>query len=124
MKINDAFRFNAKPCKACGAAFSVFASYQEDPARKLLVDARFGGKAMKTLHFWRADNGTSYEMNYWGGNELEFTCSCGRNRLASPVVGKYNPGKVCNARCQASTGHQCECSCRGKNHGAGHEARA
>ena len=25
----------------------------------------------------------------------------------------------CDARCQNSTGHVCECSCRGKNHGHG-----
>jgi hypothetical protein len=43
---------------------------------------------------------------------------CGRAIAAAPVRGTYAPDKKCNAKCLASTGHDCECSCGGKNHGA------
>lgn len=36
------------------------------------------------------------------------------------VCGKYNPAKVCNARCMGATTGACECSCGGKNHGSSH----
>jgi hypothetical protein len=36
------------------------------------------------------------------------------------VEFKSNPSlHACGPRCQNATGHQCECSCQGKNHGKG-----
>ena len=35
-----------------------------------------------------------------------------------PIVGHYNASVKCNARCTGATGHLCECSCGGVNHGA------
>lgn len=43
---------------------------------------------------------------------------CGDMRRATPVKGKVSPAHVCNAKCLASHGFTCECSCGGKNHGA------
>lgn len=43
---------------------------------------------------------------------------CGKSRVAKPVRGRFNAAVACNAKCQSSHGHQCECSCGGKNHGA------
>lgn len=45
---------------------------------------------------------------------------CGLHRGASPVRGTVSTKHVCGAKCLASTGPSCECSCGGKNHGAGH----
>lgn len=45
-------------------------------------------------------------------------CSCGRFVTLHPVLGKYNPDKVCSAKCMSATGPSCECSCAGKNHGS------
>lgn len=122
MKINDAFRFNGS--HKCGAKFSVFASYQWDPSREALPQRRneWGNMAFVRVDFWRADDGREFSDCAQGG--IVYVCTCGVPCRARPVLGKYNPGKACNAKCQASTGHQCECSCRGKNHGAGHEVRA
>lgn len=50
----------------------------------------------------------------------EVTC-CGRRVSMIGVKGVYNPSKKCDARCTDATGHNCECKCGGKNHGAGHE---
>jgi len=43
---------------------------------------------------------------------------CGAPRHAIAVRGTYSAKKLCGARCMASTGPSCECSCGGKNHGA------
>jgi len=47
------------------------------------------------------------------------TCVCGKRVKLMPVKGVYNPDVVCNAKCTASKGFNCECSCGGKNHGSG-----
>jgi hypothetical protein len=44
--------------------------------------------------------------------------ACGRPRYAKQIVGRYSARHTCGARCMASTGPSCECSCGGKNHGA------
>lgn len=43
--------------------------------------------------------------------------SCGQERKARLVRGTYNPAHKCNAKCLASHGHVCDCSCGGRNHG-------
>ncbi len=54
-------------------------------------------------------------------NDFCIACrGCGRNRGAKMVQGKFSTKHVCGAKCLASTGPSCECSCGGKNHGAGH----
>lgn len=47
---------------------------------------------------------------------------CGQPRNATAVRGKYSAKHVCGARCMASTGPSCECSCGGKNHGSSYAA--
>jgi hypothetical protein len=40
--------------------------------------------------------------------------------VARIIHRKSNPSNhKCDARCQHAKGHNCECSCGGKNHGAG-----
>lgn len=51
--------------------------------------------------------------------EIVVSCrGCGRSRRARLVAGRYNPKHECNAKCMASKGPSCECSCGGKNHGS------
>ncbi len=47
---------------------------------------------------------------------------CGINRGAAPVRGRISLRHTCGAKCLESKGFTCECSCGGKNHGAGQEA--
>jgi hypothetical protein len=54
------------------------------------------------------------------GNVCLLCRGCNRPRNARSVRGKFSAKHECNAKCLASTGFQCECSCGGKNHGAGH----
>lgn len=47
-------------------------------------------------------------------------CACGApvSRNWKALKGTFSAKHECNAKCLASTGHQCECSCGGKNHGS------
>lgn len=51
---------------------------------------------------------------------LTEVCVCGAKVNMMCVTGKVNPDIKCNARCRNATGHTCECSCGGKNHGGNH----
>ena len=42
---------------------------------------------------------------------------CGREVTLRAVVGKFSVGHKCDARCETSKGHNCECACGGANHG-------
>jgi hypothetical protein len=57
----------------------------------------------------------------WGGIVIKCR-GCGIERDAKLIRGRVNPAHECNAKCLASTGFQCECSCGGKNHGGAHAA--
>lgn len=51
------------------------------------------------------------------GDQYSMCWRCGNPVKTQPVRGKYSAKKICNARCLASTGPNCECSCAGANHG-------
>lgn len=55
--------------------------------------------------------------HFMGSNCLSCR-KCLKAVYAKPVRGKFSTKHVCNAKCLASTGTVCECSCAGKNHGA------
>lgn len=56
--------------------------------------------------------------------ELAMRCrACDKANKAVAVRGKYVPSIACNAKCLSSKSAVCECSCGGKNHGAGWSAR-
>ena len=48
---------------------------------------------------------------------------CGYRVPFALVHGTTNSSIVCSAKCSASKGHVCECSCGGQNHGAAYESR-
>jgi hypothetical protein len=56
------------------------------------------------------------------GNLVIRCRKCNKARRAGSVKGKYSARHECNAKCLASTGTACECSCGGKNHGASYHA--
>jgi hypothetical protein len=53
---------------------------------------------------------------------LSRTCpDCDSYKVTVNVVkGTVVESKVCDGRCMAATGPNCECSCGGENHGGGH----
>jgi hypothetical protein len=106
---SSSVRINGKCC-ACGRRFSLL-------VRETLKGARGskGGHARSAVdasgRSWYDPDGSGYWVR----------CDCGKCLRARPVVGKLNPGIKCNSRCEGATGHVCECSCGGKNHGASAE---
>lgn len=60
---------------------------------------------------------------YYSNGHCKLACrGCGTMRTAEGVRGKFSAAHECNAKCLSSHGFVCECSCGGKNHGAGHAA--
>lgn len=55
-----------------------------------------------------------------GRDGVALICACGRQMAAADVKGTRNPDKPCGARCLASHGPTCDCSCGGANHGKNH----
>lgn len=47
---------------------------------------------------------------------------CGFPREGKPIEGRLVPDHPCDRRCTGATGHSCECSCGGANHGMDHAA--
>lgn len=60
----------------------------------------------------------------WNGKwQVGLPCPrCAAPMMVQAVAGTVSPEHVCGARCLASTGPTCECSCGGKNHGKSHAA--
>jgi hypothetical protein len=46
--------------------------------------------------------------------------TCRRPTSGRPIQGRCNLAHRCDVRCLYAKGPDCECSCGGKNHGAGH----
>jgi hypothetical protein len=100
-------RYIAK-CKACTCLTSALCVGQDYARSK--DDPRREGQAPAV-----------YTHPITGSHVLDCR-KCGQPRVAKPVHGVHNANHECNAKCLASTGFQCECSCGGKNHGAAHAA--
>lgn len=62
----------------------------------------------------RLEAGSLVEL--WNGKPA-VRCSCGRTMIAKRLKGRVSSDHVCDARCLASKGYVCECSCGGENHG-------
>lgn len=104
----DPARYNGK-CKRCGAKASIF-----------LVELR------ERQVLGRPDiaiDNQGREFEFVDGFHIRLVHECLNNQKRilwlDRVRGVYNPGKECNTKCLAAIGHDCECRCGGKNHGAG-----
>ncbi len=55
----------------------------------------------------------------YGGDPLGRCPSCGRKMVYGALMARVSANVPCDARCTGARGHTCDCSCGGKNHGAG-----
>jgi hypothetical protein len=103
------------------------------PARGTLAEERRSGTAQvrnrlgwteeRTVRSYRYPSEPGYQSFQSVRLEVMFaTCACGTTVSMRRVVGTYSPDHKCGAKCRNATGPACECSCRGKHHGAGHGA--
>lgn len=51
------------------------------------------------------------------------TCGKRVSLIAKQVLGRYSEERKCDARCTSAKGHNCECQCGGKMHGADYGVR-
>lgn len=58
------------------------------------------------------------------GASLFDAVHCCRYLKVRRIRGVVVPDHKCDARCTGAKGHDCECSCGGKNHGAGYAVAA
>lgn len=111
----NATRYIAK-CRSCGCVTSALTEGNHCH-RDQNDAARVGG-----VFTWTPAKGQPLPWPAVAGG-LAIACrKCGQPRNAMSVRGKFSAKHECNAKCVASTGTVCECSCAGKNHGASHAA--
>ena len=73
------------------------------------------GAVIRTNHVYTTLDG----VRMW--YETEPVDCCGGQMKSAKVVGRESD-HVCDARCTNATGPNCECSCKGKNHGKSYAA--
>jgi hypothetical protein len=92
-------------CKGCGATAKVDGRV-----------ARADGPEVAVV----AVDGTVYSTRVIGDASLILKqCACARYVLLRKVTeGNKNSKHTCGARCTSSTGPNCDCRCKGANHGS------
>lgn len=58
-------------------------------------------------------------LTLYSGDPLGICVKCNRMMDFGALRGSYNEDVKCNAKCSGARGHDCVCSCGGKNHGIG-----
>lgn len=111
--MNTERRYNGK-CKKCGTKVSILGTevpFSVGPEKWI------GDRHVELS----ATDGYNYPL-YCGA--AMYACpGCKMLRYARPVLGKFRAEKKCSALCVMAIGHDCECACAGKNHGAGHSIK-
>jgi hypothetical protein len=105
--MNKTNRYNGK-CSKCGAKYSVVAFQLQLP----------GSIVEGNRQLFITESGAPMIGSVTGLACPVVTCSCGKGRpILKPVYGRTVAAVKCDGRCTHATGHDCECSCGGKNHG-------
>jgi hypothetical protein len=115
MKIN---RYSAK-CKLCKAGWTTeetdrtkaFDAHEQNCPKYTASLARRIASRPKASFYSSMDIQRAIEMERYQMSVLWFS--------HIQITGRYVADKACDGRCMGATGHNCECSCGGKNHGVG-----
>lgn len=73
------------------------------------------GYLNKTWYYRRVNGGRWMQKTEYPSNQ----CECGATVFGKPVEARLTD-HICDVRCTSATGHNCECSCGGQNHGIDH----
>lgn len=83
-----------------------------------ITDARWlTGQKQRRLK-WNHDNDCHEAPKNWFNHVVE---RCLEGWGAVYVVQPYREQEKCSPACMNASGHECSCSCMGKNHGAGND---
>ena len=76
----------------------------------------FGNQRTTAIDFLAPDG---VEYRHYAPHQVPYLpCErCGRPMAGKPLHGQHNPAVPCDRRCTGAIGHNCECSCGGRNHG-------
>lgn len=110
--VSNENRFTSKKCHKCGETTSILAARTQNERFELLG--------------WHYAYVTAAGIKYpLVDGRLRISCrGCGTKVQAAMVHGVFKAARKCDAKCLDAKGHKCECSCGGKNHGAGYETTA
>lgn len=100
-------------CKRCKAS----ARFEAERFEISLGVDRWGAK-LRRIEYRAPWTGLRRETPNNDGS-ISVTCLCGGRAFFYPLIGREGTQK-CGARCLNSTGHVCECKCKGANHGGAH----
>jgi hypothetical protein len=108
-----------KPDGKCGTQNVIFRCKKCKAAKTIILD-RF-------RRFQRTDKFGTPKYHYFtmlqdgrDPSAYERPVCCGRTMEWTEVKGTFSADHECGAKCLASKGPSCECSCGGANHGKGH----
>lgn len=112
-------------CKSCKKPFQALGVPFEE--KKVMIDRdRQGNPKMRTMISWQITGGIHDNVRTplsapWNGKwQISLSCPrCNKPMMLQAVSGTFSE-KPCGAKCMASTGPSCECTCRGVNHGKSH----
>lgn len=110
-------------CKQCGATHKVegVLTHAVAPEQPYPAGLSRAGMIRAKSHDYvvRATNGDVYTMNANGSDVSLLPVRCGDHwrRLRRVHEGDKKSKHECGARCTNATGPNCDCRCKGKNHG-------
>lgn len=95
-------------CKKCGTG------------RQITGRVLVGRSVTRNNQVLLAPDGALYTVGDLGTNPYKIWVRCGDHHVALARVteGTKNSKHACGARCTSSTGPNCDCRCRGANHGS------
>lgn len=96
------------PCRTCGRVRTSGLYVRQHTGGILTKDSR-----------WHMPESAVYASSTTGSAMID-CAGCGNPQLAKEVRGTFKASVPCNAKCTTAKGFTCECSCGGKNHGAGY----
>ena len=107
-------------CHACKRTSQVSAEVaskraaERSPTGRILAKARVSWRVVGGVH----SGATSRLDAAWNGRwTITLPCPGCNESIAFEGVAGTVTAHVCNDKCMSSKGHQCECSCGGRNHG-------
>lgn len=101
-------------CKHCKSAKRV--EYPLEMRKGIFSRIDSNGTA-QPASVWIQATGGGRPTVYGGDVEMGICSGCSKMMTPGLLVGRVRPEHKCDARCLASRGPVCDCSCGGKNHG-------
>lgn len=110
-------------CKKCGATHQVAGELVNAwaPEQKYTKGTLTGStRSARSDYVVKSTDGLIYTMNGGGGDVSKLPVPCNDHWafLRRVTEGTKKSKHECGARCTSATGPNCDCRCRGKNHGS------